>query len=336
LAALLVAFTGVLFWLPIASLSATDNRIHIALKNYAHLPLFGVMALVLFAISVVLLRPRLLNRATHYWLSLGAAAALALGTELVQFFGPRDAALSDIALDLVGAAAALGVLATFDPRLTGTLMAQPRVKRAVRWAAAFVVVASFVPVPLWIEAYRQRDAQFPVLSGFRSYWERKFIHVKSSGLVFAGPGSRWDRPTSDCVARWTGWTGSNPSIALRAPYPDWRDYGMLCIDLYSVHDSPVRISLTINDKHHNRQYTDRFTRGYEILPGPNEIEIDLEEIRTSPDTREMDMSAITGFIIYSRKPGEMFTLYLCEARLERHGSTRQDSAGGRQKMRDPS
>jgi len=119
LVSVLVLIAAVLFELPTLPVLAAHTRIHIAANNALHLPLFGVMALVLFALSNVVFRARFSKLATHYWVAFGAAALLAAGTELVQFFGPRDADLHDIAVDLLGAGAALRWI--FSPSFSAML-----------------------------------------------------------------------------------------------------------------------------------------------------------------------------------------------------------------------
>jgi hypothetical protein len=273
------------------------------------------MALVLFALSSIVFRTRLSKPTAHYWVAFAAATVLAVGTELVQFFGPRDADLYDVTMDLLGAGAALAVLATFDRRMAGARIQRPRFKRVVRIGAAIMLVLVFVPVLLWAEAYRQRNERFPILSGFDTYWERKFLENDDSELTLTNPPSGWNAPRGGRVGRWTVQGGAYPSLGLREPRPDWRGYGTLRLGVYSMEAEPVRISITIRDAHHFREFTDRFTGRYVLQPGPTEIEIDLDEVRASPKTREMDMSAITGVTIYSRKPPKSFTVCLDDMRL---------------------
>jgi VanZ family protein len=311
----LVLLAAVLFWLPTLHVLASHSRLRTAANNSAHLPLFGLMALVLLALSVTVFRARFSNRATHYWVAFCAATVLAGGTELVQFFGPRDADLNDVALDLLGAGVALGVVATFDRRLAGLRIQRPWFKRAIRFGAAVVLVSVFVPVLLWAEAYRQRNERFPTLCGFDTYWESKFLINNDSEFTLTDPPSRWNPPGGGKVGRWFGQGGAYPSLGLREPCPDWRGYESLRISLYSIEDDPVRISITICDERHIRKFSDRFTGSYVLEQGVNEIEIDLDDVRRSPKTREMDMATITEVTIYSRNPVRPFTVFVDDMRL---------------------
>jgi hypothetical protein len=173
-----------------------------------------------------------------------------------------------------------------------------------------------VPVLLWAEAYRQRDERFPLLSGFDSYWERKMLRVNRGKLIFTRPPAGWERQPDDRVGRLTGRFEVVTGVSVIDPYPDWRGYDSLHLDLYSEHQAPFKLSITINDETHDREYTDRFTGRYIVPPGPSEIVIDLEEVRTAPRNREMDMARIEGLVIYNRKPPENFTVYLDNLRLE--------------------
>lgn len=312
---LLLLVVVVLFRLPTLTVVAAQTQVRIATNNAAHLPLFGIMALVLFALSILVFRTRFSKRATHYRVAFGVAIVLAAGTELVQLFGPRDADLADVTMDLLGAGAALAVLATVDRGMAGTWVQRPWWKRVLRLGAALTLVLAVMPVLLWAEAYQQRDQRFPILAGFDTYWERKFFRVGESELTLTRPPADWSAAGADRVGRWSGKSGAYPYLAMLEPYPDWRGYESLRLSIYSIEDDPVRVSITIRDAYHTPEYTDRFTGHYVLQPGSNEIEVALDEIRTSPETREMDISAIESVALYSRRPTKSFTLYVGEVRL---------------------
>jgi len=74
--------------------------------------------------------------------------------------------------------------------------------------------------------------------------------------------------------------------------------------------------LRIHDRWHDNRPVDRFIRILEILPGANEFNISLADIRQAPRGREMDMAAIARLNLYVAEPRGHMEFDLLELRLQ--------------------
>jgi hypothetical protein len=81
------------------------------------------------------------------------------------------------------------------------------------------------------------------------------------------------------------------------------------------------LTCRVNDNEHNRRgyhYEDRFNRTYHINPGWRTITIPLEEIRTAPGQRPMQMEQIDNFAIFAIRLPRPRTIYIDNVRLHHH------------------
>jgi VanZ family protein len=287
------------------------------LNNFGHVPLFGIIALSMFATFLNLPGIRARRRTTIYLLTLAAVLLLAAVSEWMQVYGPRDADLGDFVRDLAGAVCALSILATFDGKL---LEQEPwkrqRFRRMVRAAAATLLLVAFIPVAMWMESYRRRSARMPMLMRFDSRWELRFIEHNGAELQLAPPPGEWEQIARDRVGKVTFAAGRFPGLVFREPYPDWTPYTYFSLDLYSELDRPMDIVLRIDDAHSNKWVEDRFNLRMTLQPGANLIRFPLEEMRTAPKTRKMDLSAVSMMVLFAVRPEEPCTLYLADMKLE--------------------
>lgn len=100
---------------------------------------------------------------------------------------------------------------------------------------------------------------------------------------------------------------------------DWHRYDHFVIDLYNPQDHPLQMTIRINDMEHdlgNNDYYDRFNTRLTLAPGANRFELDLNNIRTAPEGRSMDMKAVRRLILFTVGLTEPKTLYLRDIRLK--------------------
>ena len=81
-------------------------------------------------------------------------------------------------------------------------------------------------------------------------------------------------------------------------------------------DEPLRVTIRVHDAAHDQRYEDRFNRTLTIAPGVNRFEIRLDDIRTAPDRREMDMSRIRGVVIFAYRLAASTHVFLGPLQLE--------------------
>jgi VanZ family protein len=128
------------------------NRLWLSAMDAGHVPLFGVFALAILGLARSVTRKREAHPLRPYALAFVITSMVSALTEILQYFGPRDADVVDLARSVAGAAIFLLVVLLFD---RATLPADPgrrRTARAAILAAAIVLLgaglASFVTLAL--------------------------------------------------------------------------------------------------------------------------------------------------------------------------------------------
>lgn len=243
------------------------------------------------------------------------AATTALGglVEVVQYFVGRDAELQDAIRDGMGAAAFLLAAAAVRSspwrRLAGGAY-------AARAACAILAVmlmgaasAQFARVSL---AYAQRDRDMPRVLAFGAPWRATFVVTKLASLEVGPPSAGWNDapagPVGHLRLRPVEYTG----IAIEEPFPDWTPYDRLAFEAYNPGSKPVDLTLRIDDEVHDMRTKDRFNGTITLAPGVSRIGVDLHDVRTAPEEREMDMSRIRRVVLFAYRPAAAFDLELSD------------------------
>jgi len=287
------------------------------LFDFGHYPLFGLIALLLLGLSLSLWEGKLGRRLDHYLLAMGGVLALSGLTELVQFFGPRDASLGDVITDVAGAVTALALAASFDRRLIAADSGQGRRRRnRLRLGAVLLTVVALVPLASWVVAYRIRDSSFPVLCDFESRLAAKFVRTTGALLERVPPPAGWRTATPGRAGRVTFGGSLYPVLVFNEPYPDWTGFEFLSFRLYSESRQEMPLVLRVHDAAHDQRYEDRYNRKLAVPPGPSEIRIPLADLRLAPDGREMKMSTIRAVALFAVEPEQPFTIWIDDLRLE--------------------
>ena len=289
------------------------------MNNFAHVPLFALVAMLL------LRGARIWNYATgwapirHYGFAMAGVLGLALLTEALQSLsGTRHSEVSDVGRDLVGATCALGWSLTYDQQASGKWAQWKQFPRSmmIRLCVALLLGFTLLPVAGWTYAYWDRAMRFPDLLQFSSYWEMKFVIASDSDLHVVSPPAGWKKSAEDRVGRVVFHTKTYPGIRINEPYPDWRGYSHLQLDIFSELSTSQFIVIRIDDIHHNNEHTDRFNKTLTIAPGLNHIRVPIDDIRQASVGREMDLSAINAILLFAVNPPEEFSLYVDMIRLE--------------------
>lgn len=289
-----------------------------ALFDAGHAPLFGVVSLGLLA---WLSRDGLTGgpeRRRVYLRAFLIAAALGLLTEIVQAFTARDADPFDFLKDVLGAGGVLLFAATFE-RGVVSWKSRPHVpiEAIVRVVAVAVFLLAFVPVTALAIGYAFRNAAFPHVMDFESYWEGMFVDTRNARISLGYLPEPWTDPTR-LVGVLTMPADRWPTFVLEEPYPDWTGYSALTFRVWSTEDAPLRLNLRVDDAEASRSRArkDRYQEPFTIEPGANDVVVPLEEIRRGPFERELDMDEIRRILIYADKPDHPITLYIDDFRLE--------------------
>jgi VanZ family protein len=313
--------------LPIAAVLAILSFLHCfelpqntclwkAIGNAGHIPLFGLLSLVLLRLSNLTLSSRIRNPFFHYAIVLAAAALLGIFSETAQIFADRDADICDLGRDILGAISFLGIRMPFDGRISLILNRWGgRFRYLILTGSVFLFIISLYPLVLVAAAYLQRDREFPQICGFEAAWEKVFWIKHDTELTVTSPPEGWIETNRSRVGKLRFDAVTYPGFHIQEPFPDWSGYDFLVFEIYSEIDTAIGLYFRLHDIRHNKDYDDRYNDFFRINPGYNEIVIPLENIENAPKLRKMEMTSIRSFGIFAYKPKEHFTIYLDGIRL---------------------
>lgn len=227
--------------------------------------------------------------------------------ELMQYGTSRTPDTGDIVRDLTGSLLVL-VFGRLGARL------QPASRRyTLRLIVVMLTLVQSWPLAksLMDEAIARR--QFPLLSGFETPFEMDRWEgddrLSIDSVMFA--------PENKVMKIWLT-TDQYSGVSLKYFNGDWASARRLQIRLYNPDTYPLQITCRIHDRQHtdgNEEFEDRFNRSYLLTPGWNRIEIDLDEVESSPANRQMDMGHIRGLMLFAASLSKPRILYLDEIRL---------------------
>lgn len=296
-----------------------DTRASAVLQDFMHGPVFALVAVV--AWRVLRTRTSTRNRSTGqlYALALAISALLGGVTELLQIPGARDASVHDWLADLVGAVTGLAAQAYFAGSRTGRH--RRRLLAAVTaLAGCAVLLAPAVQATL---AYGNRWLRFPEVAGARSmplgHLDTYFLSGMAARVSIKPLPDPWHRESRETSLEVVLGPVTWPGLALEEPYPDWRGYQTLLVDLTNPQDQPLEFTLRIHDRHHNNQLDDRFNGVLTVAPHSRQVvRIPLSDVQRAPTGRSMDMERIAGLILFRTSPGqEGQTVYVTRMVLEK-------------------
>jgi VanZ family protein len=268
-----------------------------ALHDTAHGPIFGCVALLLLMAMRRGARAGRMRPWTQYAAAFCGSALLGVATELVQIPVGRDATFSDAALDVLGALAFLALFAAFDPALQQARALRSRIVLGLIAVPLLLVVVS--PGVNAATAYARRADRFPVLADFSTRFDDYFIHPQWSVLTLAAAAREYARYDGERALRVQFQPGPYPGVDFPEPAPDWSGYTTLALDITNPHSSPFELLLRVHDASHTKYYEDRFNKVLRVAPRTRAtLRVPLEEIRSAPQGRTMDMRRITDVLFF--------------------------------------
>lgn len=304
-----------------------DTFLWKALFDAGHAVVSGYLALVFWRL-IVAWNGHARASGRDYFLAFVLTLASGLAIEIVQIFLPRDADLGDLLRNFLGTLAFLLAAWACERDPGGPFRRGWLPRTTVLTTSALLLMLAFVPVGRIASSYAQRDTAFPRLCDFDSDWEDPFIRLVEARLERIPRPDAWEhgagspgrrKPAvagADKVARVTFQQATYPGFTIKEPFPDWRAYRDLVFEVFSKLPGPVELVLRIDDAHHNQLYSDRFNRTLTVVPGANVFRIPLAEVRSAPQSREMDMRHIAKVVVFAVEPPAPFSLDLDAFRLE--------------------
>lgn len=284
------------------------------LHNFAHGPIFGLVALTVLLGARQFRAIAALRIAHQYVIAFSAAVLLGALSELAQIPSGRDASWLDLGNDVLGAAAFLFVFAAIDPLLRPHDPTTRRFGLLFGGIAAALLLLPFVTTGL---AYARRANGFPELANFTSGVGVGFISRRFAETRIVPLPAQWAGSPGEKALHIRFLPGSWPGIELNEPPPDWRGWRTLVIDVANPGPDELGFMLRIDDRQHNGLHADRYNRPFRVPAGVREkFEIPLREVEEGPEKRLLDLAAIDRVLIFRRDESQAETMYLIGVRLE--------------------
>lgn len=265
-----------------------------AMQNAAHVPVFTVISLLLIFLWY---SAALFSHLPERWrliLLLLLLLSLALLTELLQGLGGRQLEAADLRRDAYGIAAGMLLYAAWQ------CDSWRSVWRVAAVSLALVLLLGGM-LPLLKAGWHswQRNQAMPVVMDLSAPWSDSFVLWQHA---------RWLRVDRRPVLAAAGrgdfsevelQPAQYPGVEMIEPVADWSAYHRLTLVIHSSQQTPFELVLRIHDAAHNQQFSDRFNRRLQVLPGDNQFHIDLDAVRQAPAGREMDLTQIAGIALFA-------------------------------------
>ena len=87
------------------------------------------------------------------------------------------------------------------------------------------------------------------------------------------------------------------------------------MDVYSEEAEEVILTVRIHDEYHDNKFDDRFNRLLTIKPGLNNLLIQLDEIRQSPELRTLRVDKIASMAFFMKDREVAATLFFDNIKL---------------------
>lgn len=254
------------------------------LQNSLHAPVFGV-----FAVLVMFSLRKLVTPARAYIMAAAIVVMVSVVGEAIQILGPRDADLRDLASDMVGMTGFLAVVAAFDDELRKQSARVSRLWLII--VAAPLLYASIQPTIWYAYTIAAREKAIPELLGFEHKWESElFRQTPRTALTLIPAPDGWPAGSGTVAMLHLGET-RYPGILIQ-PASNWLGYQYLSFLAASADGQSHEVTLRIHDAEHDNNYSDRFNYQFLAGPQPTRISILLDDVRSAPANRQMDISAI--------------------------------------------
>jgi len=259
------------------------------LLNFGHIPLFGVVSLVL--LKLIKEEHRRAPTCANFVAAGLLTLLLGFGVECIQTIIPgKQFETDDLLFDLLGAA---GFLSVAFVRSHREIPASAR--RAVLIGVSLLMLAAFLPVAVsTFDAVRMyRD--FPVIASFEKNTELSRWQGNNASIRLA---ERNPTTGKSCMEVRLD-PGEYPGINTRNLVRDWSPYDLLLFDVYLQGDQPLSLTVRIDDKAHNQQFEDRYNVRFLLRPGLNRVKIQLIDLVNAPKGRTMDLKSIVALYIFT-------------------------------------
>ena len=234
---------------------------------------------------------------------------ISIPIEVVQGLNGREPSLKDILLNCLGATV---VIIFRSEGFPGKIRFQKPGSQLI--VSGFLVVVLYPLFTNSVDAFLMYRS-FPVLSDFESPFEL---------TRWTGPAleiKKMDGGNQVLVATFT--SDEYSGLSLNSPYANWSDYDIFSFRIFNPNPLTHHMVLRIHDKQHhlsNWNFDDRFNQGFDVLSGWNDFSFNLNRVKTQPKYRDLDLSEIDEFEIFTHRLPAKATLYFDEFLLQKNRS----------------
>lgn len=288
-----------------ASKGAHPSPLLQALWNWGHLLLFAlVTCYALFFVSGMQNQSLYKQALIVFIITL----VLGVGVELWQYvFQNGEPDVNDVIRDFLGSATVFLFIKSFKKK--------KRLAMVFRLLILVLLVREMLPVAYAASDEIQAYREFPLLADFESQlelsrWQGDAVRSLSRKHAFhSGNALRVELST----ARYS-------SLSLEHFPGDWSAYEKLVFHIYNPDSLVLKLTCRIHDKQHEKNgypYADRFHKEITLQPGWNPVQIDLQEVKLAPESREMNMHSIQNFMLFSSSLPKKRILYIDDIYLKK-------------------
>ena len=177
----------------------------------------------------------------------------------------------------------------------------------------FLVATQIYPIMISLFDENQARRDFPVLSDFQTPFQQTRWDGDAA-LTIENPtdGSKNRSMRVDLT------TQQYSGISLDYFPGNWSRYQILQFRINNPSAEPIRLTCRIHDTKHTQgvqRFDDRFNKSFSLSQGWHTVNIRLEEVKTAPNTRQMDMSDIRGLGIFATRLTHPRTIYIDDVKL---------------------
>ena len=256
-----------------------------AVQDGIHVAGFAVFGLLLVRCATTRRVVDEAHRRRRFAIAVGVLLALAIGTEGLQFFTPRDSDPGDFARNLVAVGVGVSLGGWF-------LTASPRRRGALTALAVGGTVLATVPIASAVDAALARAGSLPVIHEFDEAWEMRFVSRRATDAHRVRLDGRTALDVTYRSGRW-------PSVIFREVPPDWSGFDVLVLDVENREPETVRVGVRVDDRFDAHDFADRFQRGFDLRPGRQTLRIPLEEMVAGVTTRDFDLKRMRSVAVFA-------------------------------------
>jgi hypothetical protein len=285
-ALLLMAMLGA-FFVPLEF--PVDTDYWRTLMDVSHLPFFALFTLLAFPFFAGLRWPH--QRKCKF--AFGIAALVSILVELIQPSFGRSQSMVDQVYGITGAMLGLVLLLLWPHRREG--------KAVAGMALLVLVFGGVVAGPVWRkhQVRQLRAGQFPVLGSFERVEETQLWRPN----YFSYTGKGHYNLTTNFVSQGgfalavDASVGGWPGVDFDAGDTSWIGFSDFAFDLFNPASNFI-LRLRIDDDGDCSTYARRYNHELLIEKGWNRIAIPVEDIRTGPTERELNLGAMRRVVLF--------------------------------------